>query len=226
MKRCLKIFVVLLLLSVTLAKAESVPTPLRSMFPHAKIPGLEIIRQESLTTEQRNFLLKDTEFDKNGYLKVAVPVEYLDHLASVNVADLGINRREGGPSILGFALLGVKNEGENRKSYFFGGRSEVKILLTIWNFKEDGASLMVISDFQNQEIEGIRGTLSLATNVNTKNCLWKMTFVGGTISYEITISDVLTTGNLPKTPVPLVLEVARKLISFAQSENRHEERLH
>lgn len=201
------------------APAQTVPKQLQSMFPKPNSKGKRVLSLDSLTVSERNMQLKGTRFDPAGYLVVEVPEQYVEMLSELNkVKEFKFSQPIDGASIDGLPLLGEMNEGKYKKSFGFGERKDVQQYVTIWNFKAEGASLVVINEFINQKVQGMPATLSLAVTSNSDKCIWKLLVVGDDTSYDVIIRDQMV-NRVPTLGPTQVIAKANKLIAFAKQRS-------
>jgi hypothetical protein len=216
MKNTLSLFFLCLYVLCLPTSAQTVPKPLESMFPKPDSKGKRVISLASLTASERNMQMKGTKFDPHGYLTVDVTEQYVNMLSELNsVKAFKFGQTNDGAAVDGLPLLGVMNEGNYKKSFGFGEKNQVQQYVTIWNFKADGASLVIAQDFLNQKVQGMPATLSLAVAKNTQKCLWKLLVVGDDLSYDVIMEDVIVNG-VPSLSPALVMAKANRLIAFAK----------
>jgi hypothetical protein len=210
------ICVVLLLCAVVqLAHAEPVPEKLSSMFPARGSTGKKVISLASLSDDQRNFQMHGTKINSEGYLEVAVPPAYVAMLATINLEKHFKPSRGVDPNVEGLVLLGIKEESPLRTEYVFGGRNGVDVLLTVWKYKADGASVVVTEEFVNQKIAGIPATLSLAIAPGIDTQIWKVLAINDDTFYDVIISNPRERGS-GKFSSKRALQLAEKLVLFGQ----------
>lgn len=217
--KSLKILLSACMYVATSAHAQALPDALKTMMPRV-IDGKtrQTVPLDSLTVSEKEFLLNKTNKENKDYLVVDVSASYIDQLPNINLARNFVTARSTDAFALatGMVNLGVKAESEHRKAYVFGTHGVVGAMVTVWEFKKDGASFVLVSDLLNQNIDGMAGTLSLATNSGMTKCLWKLTISNEDILYEAVIEDVLLKNGKPSKPVASVIGEFRGMIEFTK----------
>ena len=197
--------------------AQEIPEQLKSIFPKKDGKKRERLSLEKLTVAQQDFLTENTSKHSEGFLSVIVPPTYLDQLSNIDISrDLSPILRDSNASVMGLRLVGTRKEGPNRTAYFFGDRSGIEAMVTLWNYKKDKAAVVEFADFLNQSIDGMDGTLSLASHPSSTRGLWKMTANNDEVMYEIVLTDSITSDG-PSMKATKGVSEMRKLISFART---------
>ena len=200
--------------------AQTIPAELKPIFPQKNGKNFELRSTKPTTEAQRAFLDSDTTKSPDGYLILDSSDDYLKQLEGIDTArHISAVKSLSGKSVMGLVFLGKKSEGPKRTTYFYGSRSQVEAMITIWKFKEAGASVVAFEEYINQSILGLKGTLTLARNNESEKCLWKYTGNDEEVLYEITLADYISK-DTPALSVPKVKAEIRKLIEIAREEEK------
>lgn len=198
------------------ATAQTPPEQVRTLFPRENTPGKELVSEKTLSADQRAFMHHKTTKQKDGYFKVEVPPTYLAQLSELASSPLLKTGRRDHLNMLGkLALLGTVDEGEYRKTYLFGDQRSADRMVTLWQYKQAGASMVVVEENLNQKIGSMEATLSLAFNPTTEACLWKVVAVEPHTMAELVIADKMR-GARPSKSVGQVLREANDLFAREQ----------
>lgn len=212
----------LLLLSLSAAQAQTapdLPPPPMSISGDSSGPGRKQAPLASMTTQWQRELRKDARVDKRGFRAVVVPAAFIGQLDAVKTLPAFVPVRFGGAARVGeLDLLGSVEESKRRKNYLFGRQGRAGAMLTVWRYKEDGASYTVVSELLNQTVDGTPATLSLATTGDSRQCQWKLLAVGHAVSHEIVIADALNDKNEAGMTVAQVMATAKALVGFAAKQ--------
>lgn len=205
------------MLCQSVVTAQNLPPEIQSMFPKGKEGNKQHRSIEKVSKAERDMLMRDTTINKAGYLRVEVPIQYIEQLKNLvksrdYTENSGLNYQ-----VMGLDFLGTRAESANRKTYFFGDREHVRATLTVWNYARDGASFTVFDEFINQSVDGLNGTLSLATASGKPDCFWKLTLSDDHTMYEVMLPDVVNKGGQTIMPPQKVMVEARKFIDLASS---------
>jgi hypothetical protein len=202
------------------AVAQTIPADLKPIFPQRNGKSFELRSTKPVTEAQRKFLDADTTRSKEGYLILEVSSDYLKQLEIIDITrHIDSTKSNSGKNFMGLAFLGKKQEGPKRATYFYGGRGQAEAMITIWRFKEAGASIVAFEEYINQSILGLKGTLTLAKNSDSEKCLWKYTGNNEDILYEITLTDYMSQGS-PSLSVSQVKSEIEKMIGIAREEEQ------
>lgn len=201
------------------AWAQTPPDHVRTLFPRENAPGLSVISEKTLSADQRSFMYSKTTRNTEGYLKVQVSPGYLEQLSELAGSPvLHKGRRDGETALGGHTLLGTVDEGEFRQAYLLGAKGKADRMVTLWRYKEAGASMVVVEENINQQIGTMRAVLALAFHPTASKCLWKVDAFDADIMAEVVIEDSLS-ADRPRKPVAQVLQEARTLVQFAQAQS-------
>ncbi|MQA40660.1 hypothetical protein [Rugamonas aquatica] len=204
-----------LLISIpSLVFSQETPNGLKSLFPSNREPGYEVRSKKSLSGEQREFLAQGAFSSKVNCNNVNVSADYLEQLSDINIQrDLKSSRSDREFVFLGDALLGSIEESNLRKTLVFGKLHDATATLTIWHFKKDGASMILLKENFNQYINKIPAICSLASNDSEKKVLWKFMWIKNDVSYELTIDDMVNEKRMPGYSVQQLTQEIGRLFS-------------
>lgn len=143
--------------------------------------------------EAEQFYWKDTT-RRSTYHEVVVGDEYLrliDDLPSkIQAATDQSPAADAMCLIEGLTSVGVLQESPHRKSMMYVDGAGRKFLLTRWDFSSQGATVVVIKDFINAQVNGAPATLSLAVDLQRRPGLWKLNWVAGGRQFEFYVTVV------------------------------------
>jgi hypothetical protein len=198
--------------TVSFACAAQEPPPVvRSLFENLPV-GHHVLPQNTLSKDQRDLNNKSTT-KKDGFLKVQVSPEYLAQLGDIDVQNwLTRGRYDSSFHVDSSSLLGRFQEGLHRTNFVFGEGARATAMLTVWNFVADGATVVTVTENQNQKIGAVPATLSLALADNHSPCLWKVFAIEGDVAYEFVMSDYLQANGEPKLSPKRVMAIATSLV--------------
>lgn len=196
--------------------AQEMNAAMKGLFPDSKGGPLQKRSIKDLTPASQAELMRGTT-RYSDHIEVEVSADYVDQISNLNLPSLQLRslRRVSNEKIMGFSFLGVKEESQNRRAYFFGKDSKAFAMITLWYFAADGASTVNYKELINQKIEGMEATLSLTYNPSVKNCLWKLAANDDTRYYEISIPDQFL-NKRAQMPVHQVLNEMQKMIDFVK----------
>ncbi|MGW8392457.1 hypothetical protein [Pseudoduganella sp. HUAS MS19] len=192
--------------------AQSVPVPILQLSSH----GDKLIPKGTLTKEQNDFFWKDTTKSREGYLQIKSPPEAMeivvqakalanqappDELSAIvnQLATTGLN------------LVGNFKESINRHNLVFSN-SQGLLMLTVWDYQKDGASITEMEEFFTSKIKGSPAVLSLLYNDAHDKLLWKATWSKDGRQYELFIEDVRTRQGDPTRRPDSVLTMAASIM--------------
>lgn len=197
--------------------AQEVPKEIKPIFPKKGGKSRDHMSLNSLTAAQKRFLTENTSINPNGYLLVEVPSNYVDQISNLDMTrGFDVSPHNKSVTFEGLSLVGERQEGPYRKAYFFGDRTGAQEMVTIFHYKAAGAAMVGFSEFVNQKLDGMEGTLSLATSSESSKCLWKLTIANDETAFEVVVTDQLS-NQKPSMPVGKVMAKMRKLIEFTMT---------
>ena len=196
--------------------AQGIDQNLTGVFPKKGGGVMQRRSIKDLSAHEKAWIMKDTVSKPEGYLSVAVSKEYIGQINNLKISSLGLNNSTGTnhETIMGLTFLGVKNEGANRKAYFFGKGSTADAMVTLWHVGADQGSIVMFDEFINQRINGSEATLSLAYNLDSQRCMWKLVMNDNNDFYEAVLPDTCF-NNKPSMPVAKVLTEFSLFMRFA-----------
>lgn len=155
-------------------------------------------------------LWSDKTVDKEGYVRVKSSFEYLDlplafqkhpkFSKSSKSIQLATARGDLIP-------VGVLREDEYRTTSAFSHGSST-IALTTWNYRSAGAVFSVPEEFLNQKVAGNPAVLSLSYADKSDLALWKLTWWGNGVMYELYATDLLDSKKIPNYKPHQILHFA------------------
>lgn len=204
--------IIILLTCASKTFSQSPPPALQSIMENeSSIVKISII--ENATDEQKKYLLDSTEIDAKGYLKISVSLEYLNMIADLakNTPILKVDADVQWLETIN--LPGIKvvydreiPEDEFRKSIIFNS-GYGQGMITIWNYKKNGAKIFVFREFINTSVSGMPATISLSFNKQSKKKMWKLYWWNTESSFELYLEDSLNSNDNP----PLTTEKVKSM---------------
>lgn len=190
------------------ASAQNIPTPLLEISKY----GDTVIPKGKLSKEQNAYLWKDTKKTADGYLQIQSRPEAIDILLQAKTY-----AKQSPPdefrlvvselSSHGFSLIGNIKESPNRNSLVFAD-SHGLLMVTIWDYRKDGAAITEAEDFLNATVRSSPAVLSLLSNETQPKLLWKVTWLKNGRQYELYVEDVKTRRGLPSRAFQEILALA------------------
>jgi hypothetical protein len=186
-----------------------------SMFPLNGDNGKKTVSLSSLSQSQQDSLADRTNQDLSGLLTVLVADQYLDEIINID-PETGFKAKpiDLAASADGFALLGSRKESENRETFLFGNSHGVMATLMRWNYKADGASIVVVDKYLNRTISNIEGTLSFVTNADSTKTLWKFSGGNESVFYEVIVIDKTAKNSSHKSVKDAEKEITQLLLRY------------
>jgi hypothetical protein len=110
----------------------------------------------------------------------------------------------------GYPSLGFIPEGDKRYTFLFGSTA-TRIMYTVWDYRDDGASITQVEEFFNVKIHEEPGVIAVLANQNTENILWKLTWLKNGVSHEIYVEDKKSRRGTPSRSPAEIVRLAEEL---------------
>lgn len=190
--------------------AADLPPP----FKDVKTGKNGVIAADQMSAAQRAFLWKDTVQEK-GYIRVKVGRDYLGMIDAFSTMPNyePMKKMSQEAALDGLQIAGRVAEGSNRNTFIINGRDGHQIaMVTVWDYKKDGARISRTQEFLNQKVAAMDATLSLAVAGESGQALWKVGAMNQETSYEIYIRENLDRKGVPDRQIPEVVALTEQLL--------------
>ncbi len=177
-----------------------------------------LIKRGELSAKHKEFLLKDTTLSDQGYLKVGGLPNYHRIIAdTVKIQSFEHFPHDKSVRIKSriYKLVGQLVESENRKNIVYQAENR-NVMMTVWNYKKDGAEITLAEDMFNVDINKNPGTLSLVTSEGS-DAMWKLTWKNGDTLFEFYAEDSISKDREPSLSPAQVREEALVILNLNNS---------
>jgi hypothetical protein len=181
-----------LCLAATVAIAQ-VPNPIASS---QKAGVINIIPKETLSQNERAKLWENKSLDSEGYTRFLSNDRYVTLIQGFTKIPI-YHKVNSTVEIDGFSLIGQIDEDANRKSFIYSDSTHQKMMITVWKYKDSGATINIPGEFVGNTFKEFPSMFSLAASSESNTSLWKAVVWNSDYFIEVYIEDVLSKGNIP-----------------------------
>lgn len=208
MKKISILFIVLSSI-VNLVFAQTNSTP----FVSKRTGSIKMISRAEVSDGERANYWRNTKMAPDGYMLYESNEKYVNLIDGFS--QMRIHKKVEGkniPRIERFSLTGEIEEDINRHTYIYADNAGQRMMITIWKYKEAGATINVQDEFVNNVFKDMPAIISLATSPESDRGLWKAAVWNSDYYVEIYIEDILSRSAVPSRSFPAVQNLMRGVI--------------